>query len=95
VGGGARVSEDGRVAPGGPRARGGRPRGPRGGRAAGGRAARWVGRGNGPREEVHAGLRRGAPGGPQGRTRSWAAGWAGRWLGWLGPFPLLIISIFF
>jgi hypothetical protein len=29
------------------------------------------------------------------RASSWATGWAGRWLGWLGAFPLFIIPIFF
>jgi hypothetical protein len=68
VGGGARVSGEGRIAPGGLRVR----------------EPAWVAAGmarrggscalGGPGEEVRARLGCGAPGGPRGHARSWAAG---------------------
>jgi hypothetical protein len=73
VGDDARVSGEGCVAPGRPRARVSRPGWPLSWREEGG-AARWVGRGNGLGEEVRARMGCGAPGGPRGHARSWAAG---------------------
>jgi hypothetical protein len=105
VGDGTRVSREGRVTPGRSRARG--PAWVAAWLARGGgelRAAWATGMGQERRCALGwdvgarwaAGGTRGA--GPWGRVEwaagSWAAGWAARWLGWLGAFPFFIISIF-